>query len=156
MKLSLKKKNCDPQRHLVWSKKITSDPWGVTCLERRLLIIVVLTQRLLLEFLTVPLDALPVVSSAATCRSIGECSRKTLSLLPFVRVCKSARTGLTGRRPLMNKCEPKGTLFGAGKSFFSAPGAPSLGRCLHWSFYLSMLNTVRNMGGHKVVTQSQS
>ena len=86
MKLSLKKKSCDPQRHLVWSKKITSDPWGVTCLERHLLIIVVLTQRLLLEFLTVPLDALPVVSAAAMCRSVGECSRKTLPLLTFVHV----------------------------------------------------------------------
>ena len=57
---------------------------------------------------------------ATTCKSVDKCNRKTLWLLPFVHIHKSARTALTGRHPLKNKCTAKGCLFWSRKSIFSS------------------------------------
>ena len=97
----LSKCNYNPQRREINDFRLLRAPW----LERCLPIKVVLTQRPFAQVFDVSLNALPIIS-ALQC-AVGKCSRKTMSLLPFAHIRKGARMGLTGRRPLKNKCVPK-------------------------------------------------
>ena len=79
----------------------------------------VLIQSPFAQFLMRPASHLGAEVQAAMCRSVGKRNRRTLPLLPFAQVRKSARTGLTGRRPLKIDVSPKG-LFGVEKNIFSS------------------------------------
>ena len=104
--LGTTKNNYNPQRCLVWSKYNFKPLGGAPCLERCLLIRVILKQpsfaRFFWCFFKRPTSHFDTGVPATTCSSVGKRSREVLWLLPF-----AAHESATGRGPLKTIVSPR-------------------------------------------------